>query len=471
MSNASPIAEVDRKLNRFQWKEDLSYFKSTEKYGGHSFKFGVDVDHSSLDNYFLPTQSIIHGNSALDTRYRELGQDISMQRNQFEIVSASDHDRASNNNWSGYAQDSWDMGRGVTLNLGVRYDYATLFSEDTNNVAPRLGVAYDVGRKGRTIVRGSWGRFYDQTILEAVVQTPELGGVQFATGRLQIMPRGGAFFINPAIDAFGPLQAGGTRWLANPKLYSFPLPDRTVLTSGPITVTGQGRPYIVYDLLGIPVPDPRNPPVLTFDSVSRLTGGRLNGTQALGILNDFFPGPDGRPQFVFLEETGQNSINAGRPLSLIFSFLEVNAIQTIQHPVKTPYTDSFNVGVEQKLGPDLSMDAEVFIRRSRDLLARRVVNLRPEPVGADCKSNTVDLSPCDRRLEYNGFLDANVFTLTLQKRFTHNTCSWRATRSPTPRTTSRRSACRRRPGRRASCSTTSRNWTSAAASTLQSRCS
>ena len=188
----------------------------------------MDVDHSSLDNYFLPTQSIIHGNSALDTRYRELGQDISMQRNQFEIVSASDHDRASNNNWSGYAQDSWDVGRGVTLNLGVRYDYATLFSEDKNNVAPRLGFAYDSAGKDRRSSAESWGRFYDQTILEAVVQTPELGGVQFATGRLQIMPRGGAFFTNPAIDAFGPLQAGGTRWLANPKLYSFLSPTGTV---------------------------------------------------------------------------------------------------------------------------------------------------------------------------------------------------------------------------------------------------
>lgn len=420
MSNASPIAEVDRKLDRFQWKEDLSYFKSTEKYGGHAFKVGVDLDHTSLDNLFLPTQSIIHGNSALDTRYQELGQDISMQRNQFQIVSANDHDRASTNNWSAYAQDSWDVGRGLTLNLGVRYDYATLFSEDKNNLAPRLGFAYDIGQKGQTVVRGSWGRFYDQTILEAVVQTPELGGVQFATGRMQIIPRGGAFFNNPALGAFGPLQVGGTRWLANPTLYSFLIPAGTVLTSGPISITGQGRPYIVYELLGIPVADPRNPPVLNFDNISRLTGGRLTGDQALAILNNAFPGPDGRSQFVFLPETGQNSINRGRPLALIFSFLEVNAIQTIKHPVRTPYTDSFNVGIERALGKDISVDAQVFIRRSRDLLARRVANLLDVPVGANCKSNTVDGSPCDRQLQYIGFLDSNVFTLSLQRRFTHN---------------------------------------------------
>jgi hypothetical protein len=36
-----------------------------------------------------------------------------------------------------------------------------LDNKDLNNFAPRIGFAYDVTRKGRTVVRGGWGLFYD----------------------------------------------------------------------------------------------------------------------------------------------------------------------------------------------------------------------------------------------------------------------------------------------------------------------
>ena len=38
---------------------------------------------------------------------------------------------------------------------------------DRNNVAPRIGVSYDVSGDGRTIARGSYGVFYDNIILLA----------------------------------------------------------------------------------------------------------------------------------------------------------------------------------------------------------------------------------------------------------------------------------------------------------------
>ena len=36
------------------------------------------------------------------------------------------------------------------------------FCTDFNNVAPRLGFAYNVARSGKTVIRGAWGYFYDR---------------------------------------------------------------------------------------------------------------------------------------------------------------------------------------------------------------------------------------------------------------------------------------------------------------------
>ena len=69
-----------------------------------------------------------------------------------------------------YAQDEWKVSPRVTLNLGVRYDLQFLqtINTDTNNVSPRLGVAWSPFDSRRTIVRGSAGLFYDRVPLRAL---------------------------------------------------------------------------------------------------------------------------------------------------------------------------------------------------------------------------------------------------------------------------------------------------------------
>jgi hypothetical protein len=84
-------------------------------------------------------------------------------------------------------QDSWRVRPTVTLNLGVRYDveippsfkgptalaqagynYLGLqkgIQTDKNNFQPRLGVAWDPKGDGKTVVRGSYGLFYDHPLL------------------------------------------------------------------------------------------------------------------------------------------------------------------------------------------------------------------------------------------------------------------------------------------------------------------
>jgi hypothetical protein len=85
--------------------------------------------------------------------------------------------------FEGYLQDKWQMDNGLTLSLGVRYDleitpinerYNPLFGDtneypvDKNNIAPRLGIIWNPDKKGKTVIRGGWGLFYDKTILGTI---------------------------------------------------------------------------------------------------------------------------------------------------------------------------------------------------------------------------------------------------------------------------------------------------------------
>src|SRR6185295_10902353 len=76
----------------------------------------------------------------------------------------------TNPNTGFYAQDEWKISPRFTLNLGLRYDLQVLktIATDTNNVSPRLGFAWSPDRARRTVVRGSFGIFYDRVPLRAL---------------------------------------------------------------------------------------------------------------------------------------------------------------------------------------------------------------------------------------------------------------------------------------------------------------
>lgn len=76
----------------------------------------------------------------------------------------------SNPNVGCYLHDEWKVLRSVTVNAGVRYDLQFLktIHTDHDNVSPRVGVAWSPYGTSRTVIRGSYGLFYDRVPLRAL---------------------------------------------------------------------------------------------------------------------------------------------------------------------------------------------------------------------------------------------------------------------------------------------------------------
>ncbi len=150
-----------------------SYYKSGFLGGSHNIKFGFEYGRQKNGNYYDVSeglQAIYNNASPFEvTIYNSPVRELS-------II----HDSAA------FVQDAWHVGRRLTLNLGVRFDhfrsfnpaqnspgtgaYSALFGARTfsqsgdivswNNFAPRLGVAYDLTGKGRSVLRAAYSRFY-----------------------------------------------------------------------------------------------------------------------------------------------------------------------------------------------------------------------------------------------------------------------------------------------------------------------
>jgi outer membrane receptor for ferrienterochelin and colicin len=106
--------------------------------------------------------------------------------------------------FGGFVQDHWSIARTLTVDLGVRYDFERLpaaFNQDTNNVSPRIGLAWSPSPKW--VFRAGYGIFFDRYILANLTRAIEKNGSQ----AFEQVADGGAAASLFAVAEGGPLPA------------------------------------------------------------------------------------------------------------------------------------------------------------------------------------------------------------------------------------------------------------------------
>ena len=201
-----PFSTEDRTEKRYEWTDDLTWIKGT-----HTFKFGGDTNliqlRSSKSEIFTLNYGGVYSFGSVDAG--SLGfsgapafsavQAYGLGLPTSFIQGIGTSDRPFDNKTLGvFAQDSWKITPRLTLNYGVRYDIEWLptfnpstalnaagenafgvlegIPVDSNNVAPRIGIAWDPWGNGKTVIRAGYGFFYDHPALAlAFLSTAEDG--------------------------------------------------------------------------------------------------------------------------------------------------------------------------------------------------------------------------------------------------------------------------------------------------------
>lgn len=171
---------------RLQLRDDMTWLK-----GDHTFTLGGNYERTEIGGLFTfanPVRIRLFTPPSTATEADFLNafvRDISMGIGDPNLPF-NDVGDTINHRWQFYAGDSWKIKRNFTLNYGLAYRWdsnlwnhdlnrpaviAPLFSDGTapsardgNNFAPRLGFAWDVRGDGKTVVRGGFGIYYDNTI-------------------------------------------------------------------------------------------------------------------------------------------------------------------------------------------------------------------------------------------------------------------------------------------------------------------
>ena len=324
------IAEYRFHYNSFQFSDDLNWTK-----GKHSIKMGVSVERIQANQFTQgasPEGFYIFGGLAAFL--------TNQPTNYSSLLSSSHTPRDLRQTLvGGYVQDDFKFRPNLTLNLGLRYEMATVPTETANqlstlvhftdttphlgspyfsnptlrNFAPRLGFAWDPTGKGNTSVRGAYG-IYDvlplpyQFELLTLLSAPftEAGSYTFPAG-VHGFPTGG--FPNLTVST---LRYG----------YVEPKPHRSYVQQWTLNIEHQFFPSFTTTIAyvgshGVHLPE-HNDDINDYQPTSKTPEGYL-WPMVAGSGSRLFPGLG-----------GQVSANTWNAVST-YHALEAQAIKRLSH--------------------------------------------------------------------------------------------------------------------------------------------
>jgi hypothetical protein len=151
--------------------------KVTKIAGAHDLTFGTQIRVNRLNEWLRPQQTFDFGS------FSDLENDRPFV---LQKIGFPGFVGVNNSNLDFYVQDDWKATRRLTFNLGLRYDFNTVWREGQNRMqnfniatqsfypttqapysapgtdfAPRIGLAYDPFGKGKTVIHAYGGTFYN----------------------------------------------------------------------------------------------------------------------------------------------------------------------------------------------------------------------------------------------------------------------------------------------------------------------
>jgi hypothetical protein len=195
-----PFSFVQRVEQRWEFLDNFSIIK-----GSHNIKFGVDYNYIPLNADFTVNFGGIYnyGQVAVSASAPPINpiQAYGAALPQYLVQGVGNPHLAFSNNTIGvFAQDSWRMTPKLTVNYGLRYDveflpqyapatplagaaFTTLgltkgVPPSNLNFQPRVGVAFDLFGDGKTVLRASYGIFFDHPLMALVFDSVVADGTQ-----------------------------------------------------------------------------------------------------------------------------------------------------------------------------------------------------------------------------------------------------------------------------------------------------
>ncbi|HEY7209658.1 MAG TPA: TonB-dependent receptor [Bryobacteraceae bacterium] len=174
--STSPTGRLN---NLYEIADNLSH-----QTGAHALRVGFDFLYNDLTITFPRSVRGSYSFSSLSNFQRGIYNNSGFTQTFGNTVVPQ-----TNPNVGWYAQDEWKVSPRFTLNAGVRYDLQFLqaVATDTNNLSPRAGFAWTPFASRRTIIRGSFGMFYDRVPLRALANALlSSGNTTTLTGSSQV---------------------------------------------------------------------------------------------------------------------------------------------------------------------------------------------------------------------------------------------------------------------------------------------